>query len=78
MIRGLDADTDSVLLAGHEPTSSDVTGSLVGGAQLRFPTAALACIDVPVVRWDAVEFGRGVLAWFVTPKLLSAAGLGDH
>ena len=77
VIRGLDADIDSVLLAGHEPTFSDVTGSLVGSAHIRFPTAALACIDVPVARWDAVELGRGILMWFVTPKLLSAAGLSD-
>jgi len=76
VIRGLDADLDSVLLAGHQPTFSDVTSSLLGAAQIRFPTAALACIDVPVARWDAVEFGRGMLVWFVTPKLLAGAGLG--
>ena len=75
LIRGLDADLDSVLIAGHQPTFSEVTGSLVGSAQFRFPTAALACVDVPVARWDAVEFGRGMLVWFVTPKLLAGAGL---
>lgn len=76
-IHTLEADVDSVLLAGHEPTCSDITGALIGAAEIRFPTAALACIDVSVARWDAVQLGRGSLTWFVTPKLLAEAGLGD-
>ncbi len=73
-IRSLDATIDSVLVAGHQPTCSDVVGSLIGSAEIRFPTAAMACIDVPTARWDAVEFGRGFLVWLVTPKLLAGAG----
>jgi len=74
-IRALDSDVDSVLLAGHEPTTSEVAGSLIGSASIRFPTAALACIDVAAVSWRAIEYGRGTLVWFVTPKLLERAGL---
>jgi phosphohistidine phosphatase len=74
-IWALEDQFDSVLFAGHEPTSSDVIGSLIGSAEVRFPTAALACIDVPAARWKAVEFGRGSLIWLVTPKLLAGAGL---
>ena len=74
-IRGVDDGFDSVLLTGHEPTFSDAAGSFIGSAEIRFPTAALACIDVPVAHWRAVELGRGVLIWFVTPKLLQGAGL---
>jgi len=73
-LRALDAAVGSVLIAGHEPTSSDVVGSLIGSAEVRFPTAALACIEYRAARWDAVEFGRGSLLWFVTPKLLQGAG----
>lgn len=65
----------SVLLTGHEPTFSQVTGDLVGSGRVRFPTAALACIDVPVTRWADVEFHSGMLIFFVTPKLLAKAGL---
>lgn len=73
-IHGLDPRFDSALLAGHEPTCSDVVGSLIGSAEIRFPTAALACIDFSLARWDAIELGRGRLVWLVTPKLLAAAG----
>jgi phosphohistidine phosphatase len=76
-IQSLDTAVDSVLLAGHEPTCSDVVGSLIGSAEIRFPTAAMACIDVPAPRWDAVEFGRGFLVWFVTPKLLAGSGFDN-
>lgn len=78
IIRALDDGFESVLLAGHEPVSSDVIGSLIGSAAIYFPTAALACVDLPVERWQAVEFGRGILVWLVTPKMLQRAGLGDE
>jgi phosphohistidine phosphatase len=74
-IQAVDDRYSSVLLTGHEPTFSQVTGDLVGRGRVRFPTAALACIDVPVTRWGDVEFHGGVLIFFVTPKLLAKAGL---
>ncbi len=73
IVRGVDDDVDRVLLAGHEPTSSSFTGSLVGSAEIRFPTAALACVEVQPASWRTLEFGRGELVWFVTPKLLERA-----
>lgn len=73
-IRSMGATVDSVLVTGHQPTCSEVVGSLIGSAKIRFPTAAMACIDVPTARWEAVEFGCGFLVWFVTPKLLAGAG----
>jgi hypothetical protein len=33
-------------------------------------TATLARIDFGVDRWAEVDFGRGLLCWLVTPKLL--------
>ena len=73
-IQSLDTTVDSVLIAGHQPTCSEIVGSLIGSAKIRFPTAAMACIDVPTAGWEAVEFGRGFLVWFVTPKLLAGGG----
>ena len=63
-----------VLLVGHEPTCSDLASRAIGGGELRFPTAAMVRIDFAVERWADVELGRGVLAWFVTPKLLKKIG----
>jgi len=76
-IRAVEDDFDSVLLTGHEPTFSHAAGDLIGSGALRFPTAALACIDVAAASWSSIEFGRGMLTWFVTPKLLVAAGFPD-
>ena len=66
---------DSLLLVGHEPTWSDLAARLVGNAKLRFPTAAMARIDFAAETWKGVQFGEGILIWFVTPKLLKAAGI---
>lgn len=73
-VQGQDDMVDSVLIAGHEPTCSDFVGSLIGSAEIRFPTAAVARIDVAVERWEAIQFGDGQLIWLVAPKLLERAG----
>ena len=59
----------TVLLAGHEPVWSALAGGLIGGAQLRFPTAALASIRFEIDEWSRAEHGE--LEWLVTPKLLA-------
>lgn len=69
---------DRLLIAGHEPTSS-ATVEYLTGAQVRFPTAGLACIHLPIDSWDELNEaeaasdmgGRSELAWFVIPRLLS-------
>lgn len=65
------ADLETLLLVGHEPTLSQSIGVLVGGASVRFPTAALASIRCAVRSWQAVAPGTGTLAWLVTPKLVA-------
>ncbi len=65
----------TLLLAGHEPNWSALASALAGGGTLRFPTAALARIDLAIESWRAVGPGRGRLVWFVNPRLLIAAGL---
>jgi phosphohistidine phosphatase len=71
VIRGCDSSIDRVLLAGHEPNWSLLLGGLVGGATVKFPTAAMARVDMDVTSWSKVEFGGGSLIWLVTPKLLA-------
>ena len=68
--------TKTLLIAGHEPTWSALITLLIGGGTLRFPSAALACVEFPVEHWRDVEPSRGQLAWLVTPKQLKLRGLG--
>lgn len=64
-----------LLVVGHEPTWSEFAGLLVGGGEMRLPTAACARIDFDVESWRSVGFGAGTLVWLVTPKLVKRAGL---
>ena len=58
----------SVMLVGHEPAWSETLSLLVGGGRFRFPTAAMARVDVDSERWADLDFGLGNLRWMVTPK----------
>jgi phosphohistidine phosphatase len=64
---------DRLLLVGHEPTFSETGSLLIGGGALRFPTGAIACIEVEVGRWADVQAGQGTLAWLLTPKMVGEA-----
>ncbi len=64
-------DARTIMLVGHEPTWSEAVSAAIGGGQIRFPTAALARVDMPVVHWADVTFGEGELLWLVIPKILS-------
>ncbi|MEM7049945.1 MAG: histidine phosphatase family protein [Acidobacteriota bacterium] len=67
---GFDDSLRRVLLVGHQPTFSELLRRLVGGGDFRFPTAALARIDLPLESWAEPAAGRGELRWLVTPKIL--------
>ncbi len=72
IIRGCSDSHSRLLFASHQPTCSVLAGRLIGRAQIRFPTAAMARIDLPRDRWGSVRWGEGSLVWFVTPKLLKS------
>ena len=74
IIRGLPGESSCALLVGHNPGFEDTVNRLTG-AHERMPTAALACIEFQVERWEDVEDGQGKLAWLLTPKQL---GGGDE
>lgn len=76
-LRKLDAATDNLLLTGHEPTWSLLAEGLIGGGNIRFPTAALARIDLHVERWGEVEFGVGELIWLQLPRTLKKLNWPD-
>jgi CHAD domain-containing protein/phosphohistidine phosphatase SixA len=78
LIRDTKDSVSRVLLVGHEPTWSLLAGRLIGKARVEFPTAAMARIDLPVARWGDAGFGKGILVWLVTPKLLARIGWPDR
>ena len=66
----LPGDVTRVLLVGHEPTWSEITGLLVGGGNHRVPTGALVAIDLDVDTWADAAPGQGQLAFLLPPRLL--------
>jgi phosphohistidine phosphatase len=73
LLREIRAEDDAagvLLLVGHQPGWGETVGRLTGGAAVRFPTAALARVDVDVTAWADVAFGRGELVWLIPPKAL--------
>ncbi|RLE33050.1 MAG: histidine phosphatase family protein [Acidobacteria bacterium] len=69
IVRNLDSTVKSTLVVGHNPTWTEITSLLVGGANLRFPTAAIACLEIEG-GWSDVRPSNAILRWFVTPHLL--------
>lgn len=76
VIRSVDDGRESLLLAGHEPVWSEMVSSLCGGCWARFPTAAMARVDLSAPSWSAVAPGRGQLVWLVPPKLFRSRHFG--
>jgi phosphohistidine phosphatase len=74
-------DTDPLLILGHNPGLSHLASWLVGQqagrpdarkalASLRkkFPTGAIAVIELPIESWSELDGERGILRNFVTPR----------
>lgn len=70
LLRRIDDSIARLLLVGHQPTWSELISELTGGATYRFPTAALARVDLDADHWDEVQTGNGTLVWLVTPKIV--------
>ena len=74
IVQGADESTASLLLVGHNPGLESTAMRLSGAGDLRnelalkYPTASLAEISLPVSRWDEVAEGAGVLARFIRPR----------
>ena len=76
-LRSLDEHMDSALLIGHNPGIGRLAEILVDHhgepallAELaaKFPTGALAVIELDIAHWGELEAGRGKLLAFVRPK----------
>lgn len=76
VVRDLPADTDTVLLIGHNPGierfAAQLAGSAEGDARQRmakkFPTAALAVLRFDLAGWAGVKPGGGRLDAFFIPR----------
>jgi len=69
-IGALEENPECLLLTGHEPTWSELAGSLIGEALVRVPTATMLKIDFEVDSWQQIRSGRGQLKWLIPPKLI--------
>jgi len=70
VLRDVEGAPQRLLIVGHNPTWADLASRLVGGANLRFPTAAVACVQFQGETWSAIGAAPGELLWFVIPRLL--------
>jgi phosphohistidine phosphatase len=73
-LKTLPEEVGSVMLIGHNPGIEELALALAGdGEELarmskKYPTAALATIDLPARRWSTVRRRSGELVGFVRPK----------
>jgi phosphohistidine phosphatase len=73
-LRALPPEVDSVMVVGHNPGLEDLALALAseGAERLRmeekYPTAALATIDLAANDWSAIERGSGELVAYVRPR----------
>ncbi len=70
--------TRSLLVVGHEPTCSEMVGRLStqrpspgAGSRVRFATATMARVDLPIESWADCDAGIGDIRWVVPAKLLT-------
>lgn len=71
IVRALPEACESVMLVGHEPGMSSLIG-LLTGASSRFPTAAVARIDLETETWAGVAPDLGTLIWLQLPRMLDS------
>lgn len=68
-IRELGGDEASMMIVGHNPGLESLVYYLTG-EQRRFPTAALARIDLAIERWDELDRRSGSLTGLWLPREL--------
>lgn len=78
-IHGVEPSVETLMIVGHNPGMEDLARLLIkgdggeAGARMRqkFPTAAVAVLDIPVDDWTEVAQHVASLQDFVTPKSLT-------
>lgn len=59
------ASAGAVMIVGHEPSMTQVLGSIIGGGEFVLKKSGLVRVDI-----DSLRPVRGTLKWFVPPRLL--------
>ena len=70
-IRSEPDGTETLLLAGHEPTWSELAGLLIGGGNVGMPTGAIAAVELEIESWKDAGAGKGRLLWLLVPKFFT-------
>jgi len=70
VVREVSKRVDSLMVVGHETAMSETTALIIGQGNLRFPTGAVACMQLEIRRWKDLEPASGRLLFFVPPRLL--------
>ena len=69
VIRAVPDNVSRLLVAGHEPTTSMLAATLIGGGRLRVVTATLVGLEVHLP-WSRLAAGFAELRFLVPPRLL--------
>lgn len=67
IVEGLSDEIDPAMLVGHNPGFAELLAGLTGQTR-EMPTAALACIELPIECWSDATLGSGKLAWLIRAK----------
>ena len=70
VIREVSKRVDSLMIVGHETAMSETTAMIIGRGNLRFPTGAVACMELEIRRWKDAAPNCGRLLYFVPPRIL--------
>lgn len=71
-IRTAGISAGRILVAGHEPTWSDLVSVLTGGGSVSMPTAAVACLRFDGTSWSRLGPGCAELQWLVNPRVIKS------
>ena len=71
VVSELDDEAGMVILVGHNPGFAELLEVLTGEAH-NMPTAALACLELNIEKWNKVRASAGRLEWLVKAKELKS------
>ena len=72
VVAQIEEDANVAMLVGHNPGLEELLEALTGAAR-SLSTAALACIELDIEKWNKVRAGTGRLEWLVKPKELKSS-----
>jgi phosphohistidine phosphatase len=64
------ADVESLMVVGHEPSMSSVVGDLIGGGDVVMKKGAVACVDLVQEGGTGSGTPAGALLWLLSPGSL--------